>query len=263
MSRTTSDGGPSLAPGLELQPDTWLSRVLGKPAFQVVLDESSKPQEQSARAAAKEPLFATFKVAVEDVARVAQLQDLGFRVVDTALTFERGPLAESVADGVRFAGPQDRDRVVEIASSAFTYSRFHLDPTIPDQVANRVKGEWAANYFNGDRGEAMVVAECDGAVAGFLLMLRGQEGGMIIDLVAVDPRHARRGHGRAMIAFAATHGFGDGRVPASTRVGTQAANTPSVRFYESLGFRLCCAQHVLHYHGDGGWGRPSPEAGNG
>ncbi len=35
-------------------------------------------------------------------------------------------------------------------------------------------------------------------------------------------------------------------------VGTQAANTPSVRLYEGLGFRLTSAQLVLHHHGAGG-----------
>ena len=42
------------------------------------------------------------------------------------------------------------------------------------------------------------------------------------------------------------------RRPRGLRVGTQAANTPSVRLYESLGFRLSQAQFVLHHHGRGG-----------
>ena len=32
------------------------------------------------------------------------------------------------------------------------------------------------------------------------------------------------------------------------RVGTQAANVPSVRLYEPLGFSLASAAYVLHLH---------------
>ena len=32
------------------------------------------------------------------------------------------------------------------------------------------------------------------------------------------------------------------------RVGTQLANTGSLRLYEGLGFRQCQAQYVFHYH---------------
>jgi hypothetical protein len=41
------------------------------------------------------------------------------------------------------------------------------------------------------------------------------------------------------------------RRPEGFRVGTQAANAPSVRLYESLGFRFRDAQFVLHHHGHG------------
>lgn len=262
MSRALSGKELSLAPGLALQPDDWLSEILGKRALRVVLDESSNHEGPLASQLADEPLFATAKVSVEDITLVTRLQDLGFRVVDTALTFELDRLAGCSTDGVRFSEEQDRDRVVDIAAHAFVYSRFHLDTMIPNQLADRVKAEWVANYFNGARGDAMVVADRGGAVAGFLLLLRGREGSMIIDLIAVDAKHVRRGLARAMVAYAATHGFGDGHAPTSIRVGTQAANTSSVRLYEDLGFRLCCAQYVLHYHGVGGQYLHSSEANN-
>jgi ribosomal protein S18 acetylase RimI-like enzyme len=151
---------------------------------------------------------------------------------------------------VRLARAGDREAVASLAGRAFRFSRFHLDPAIPRGLADRVKAGWAANFFAGARGDAMVVAEQDGAVAGFLLLLRGPSDGVTIDLIAVAPESARQGLARAMIGFAA-QGAGGAR-PKGWRVGTQAANIASVRLYESLGFRLSQAQFVLHHHGRGG-----------
>jgi len=51
---------------------------------------------------------------------------------------------------------------LDIAESAFVYSRFHLDPLVPKELANRVKREWIANYVRRQRGERLLVAEVDG-----------------------------------------------------------------------------------------------------
>jgi GNAT superfamily N-acetyltransferase len=139
--------------------------------------------------------------------------------------------------------------VEAIAGSAFRYSRFHLDPQIPKSLADKVKAVWAGNWFAGQRGDGMVVAEDAGQVAGFLQLLWSGEQCLVIDLVAVRPQSARKGLSRAMIGFAQANGTGDARRAAGMIVGTQAANVPSVRLYESLGFRLRQTKFVLHHHG--------------
>ncbi len=251
MSRALYDSEVSPNPAFGVHRDAWLSGVLGKPALRVISGKADGGAERLVRSSSRGNVFATAKIAVEDVTLVGRLQDIGFRVVDTALTFECETPSTKPAGGIRFVRAEDRDRIAQIAGKAFRYSRFHLDPMISNQLANRVKSEWATNYFNGARGDAMVVAESETSVVGFLLMLRGGESQMVIDLIAVDPEYARRGFAKAMIAFSAVNGYGDGRRPGSILVGTQAANIPSVRLYESMGFRLSGAQYVLHFHGDG------------
>lgn len=196
-------------------------------------------------------LFVTAKIPIGEIAVVHALEELGFHVVDVALTFRCNRLENMQSGAARFVKPEDRDRIVDIARNAFTYSRFHLDPMIPDVIADRIKAEWAGNYFAGQRGDAMVTVEADGRVAGFLQLLKGQEDDVVVDLIAVEPMYARRGLARAMIGFAANHGIGDGVRPASMVVGTQAANTPSVNLYEASGFRLSASVFVLHHHGTG------------
>jgi ribosomal protein S18 acetylase RimI-like enzyme len=229
--------------------DHWLSELLQRPAFR--LTDMSACSDMKGLLAEK-PLFVTAKCAVADVTAVGQLEDAGFRVIDAALTFDAEKLRDDASGkAVRFATPHDRAAVRAIAGRAFRYTRFHLDPALPDAIAHRIKAAWADNFFSGQRGEGMVVSEYGGKVAGFLQLLWVGEA-LVIDLIAVAPEAARRGLASAMIGFAAISGTGDGRRPSSFKVGTQAANTASCRLYENLGFRLCASAFVLHHHGSGG-----------
>ena len=234
-----------------VHPDPWLTGILDRPAFRV--DGADAPSSGWMARLKSDDLFVTAKVGADQVAESSLLQDLGFRTIDAALTFEASALTAPAGDPrVRFARAEDRVAVEQLAGSAFVFSRFHLDPAIPTWLAHRVKAAWAGNFFAGKRGDGMVVAEHAGVVAGFLQLLWSPGDVLTIDLIAVAPGSARSGLARAMIGFAAVNGVGDQRRPRGFRVGTQAANTPSVRLYESLGFRLSQAQFVLHHHGRGG-----------
>ena len=232
-----------------LAPDAWLAEFLQRPAYRLT-DMSARPglREQLA----EKPLFVTAKCPVADVSAVGRLEDAGFRVIDAALTFDAPSLhADFAGKAVRFATPQDRAAVSAVAGRAFRYTRFHLDPALPDALAHRIKAAWADNYFSGQRGDRMVVAEEGGKVVSFLQLLWAGDA-LVIDLIAVAPEAARQGFASAMIGFAAANGTGDARRAASFKVGTQAANTASCRLYENLGFRLCASTFVLHHHGVGG-----------
>jgi len=228
-----------------LTADVWLTDIFDCPVLRVGTDPAGAPLSTLD---SSQRFFAYAKLDVRQVNRLSMLTDAGFRVVDTALTFN-GAISGDSGSHVRFARPEDRAQVVRIAGSAFRFSRFHLDPLVPPGVADTIKSSWAANYFEGKRGDGMVVAERDGQVVGFLQLLRAPQDRLIIDLIGVDPAWQGQGLGREMILHAARHGIGDGGMPAELTVGTQAANTPSVRLYESLGMRLASAQYVAHHHG--------------
>lgn len=227
--------------GFTVDDDAWLSALLERPALRLA------PREGADATLPPGAFFATAKFAAEAVGDASRLVDIGFRVVDTALTFAAKAGAIPADHGVelRMAAPDDRAAVAAIACDGFRFSRFHLDPHIPTSLAGRIKGAWATNFFAGKRGDAMVVAIDEGAVAGFLQLLRLASDRLVIDLIAVKARSRGRGVARAMIGRAArTMGV------AELVVGTQAANVPSVRLYEGLGFRLTGANVVLHHHGD-------------
>lgn len=227
--------------GFALEGDAWMAGLVGRPAYRLVGADGSAVLPDG-------PIFATAKVAADQIARVEELEDQGFRMVDTTVTFSAAAssVARAEAPGVRAAAPGDRRAVAAIARDGFRFTRFHLDPHIPRGLAGRIKAAWAENFFDGRRGDAMLVAEAERQVAGFILLLRLPRDRLAIDLIAVDSRFRGRGLARAMIGRAAgTAGV------IELVVGTQAANAPSVRLYESAGFRWSTAQLVLHHHGTG------------
>jgi ribosomal protein S18 acetylase RimI-like enzyme len=238
---------PSLVESFSLQPDAWLSMVLDRPAWRV---EAGTAGQGLPMLLDNRSQFAFAKLSVAEVPSVWAFCAYGFRIVDVALTFDAAPACVgSCNDQVRFADPGDLTAVKALAGSAFCYSRFHMDPLVPNSAADTIKMEWATNFFSGRRGDGMVVALVNDRVVGFLQLLWATLDCLVIDLIAVEPASQGRGIAKGMIEFAFRHGTGDEQKASTMKVGTQAANVPSIRLYESMGFRLCEAQYVLHYHG--------------
>ena len=234
---------------ISLKEDAWLSARLGRRAFHAVFSEQGWDRGEAARrfspVLGAEGVFVDVSVDAACLEVVRDCEDMGFRLADTNLRFERQgpPPRGNCPIAPRAARPEDREGVAALARRAFVCSRFHRDPLVPKDRADEVKALWAANFFAGQRGDGLMVAEADGQVAGFLLYLIRQ-GMMVIDLVAVDAPWRGMGLGTRLTAEAfAVSG------QAGLAVGTQAANLPALRLYQSLGLRLAGVKHVLHHHG--------------
>ena len=230
--------------------DAWLTGVLGRDAYNVVVDaswvENARARERLAEVQARS-VFMCAKAATDRPADVRFLEDAGFRLIDTNIVFEKSIEPSPPPSGgcaVRWAVDQDAPSVTGLAGRSFEISRFHMDPDVPRATADRIKAAWAESYFAGERGDRMAVAEVDGTVVGFLLLLDDGSGPLIIDLIATDPGHRRSGVARALVAFAESSSGGPGRI----RVGTQLANSASIGLYQDVGFRLVDSRYVFHYH---------------
>lgn len=224
--------------GTNIQKDPWLSEILGKVAFHLEVGEKLPESFQC-------ECFIDVKIDSGNVVAINALQEMGFLLTDTHIQLKRepSPLLRSET-GVRLAVSSDEVAVRAIAGSAFTNSRFHLDPRIDNSVANRIKSEWAGNFFKNTRGDWMVVVEDKGVVCGFLQLLKKSSTEIIIDLIAVQEDSQGKGFAAAMIAFA----FNNCLTNPSIIVGTQVSNIRSLRLYESLGFRVSSAKYVFHLH---------------
>ncbi len=236
----------------KVREDSWLSERMGRPVFRI------EPSETDSLAVdIGDPLSGGFyyaKLDVQDVDSVRGLTKLGLYVVDVAVTFRMAlPVPARVPEPgeqviVRGVPPSNSDEVARIAGSCFRYSRFHLDPEIPKEVADRIKHDWVRSYLDGKRGECLLEAVIDDRPVGFLAVLacrddRGQ--GRVIDLVGVDTAFQGRGIGSRLVAH-----FVDAYQGACDylEVGTQIANIPSLGLYQAAGFSVAGAKYVMHAH---------------
>jgi ribosomal protein S18 acetylase RimI-like enzyme len=228
-----------------LHHDEWLTGMLDCPAFHL----TGSVKSLGAQDLPRERAFVDAKVAVTRIDELRYLQELGFRVVDTNVQLCRKPEPlQSDMEMCRFAVPGDERWVRDIAASSFAVSRFHLDTKIPKKTADQIKANWAGNFFNGSRGDWMVVAKDQNGLAGFLQILRHGDEAIQIDLIAVAEKARGRGLGQAMIGFASQFCL---ERPAGMWVGTQIANIHSLNFYSALGFSFVSATYVLHLHTKG------------
>jgi ribosomal protein S18 acetylase RimI-like enzyme len=201
------------------------------------------------------PSLVYTKVATSAVEEFQLAQSLGFYLIDTNIQLCRkkdgGLIKRSIPQdySIRLSLPTDRDYVGEIAQKNFYFSRFHQDPRIGNDDADRIKQVWVENYFSGTRGDYMIVACYKDQPVGFCQILLKNNSDLVIDLIAVDSRHHGIGLASAMINFLMNQIAPS--LSANTRimVGTQISNLPSLSLYQKLGFEIISSNYVFHYHG--------------
>jgi GNAT superfamily N-acetyltransferase len=252
---------------VKIREDSWLSEIFGYPVFRVEPgdERAAAPLGDVVRNHESRHSSAMYyaKIDADRIETVRELSRVGFYVVDVNVTFGvpaadvtgRGQPADSGRHMIREIAPEHHEAVLRIAATCFKHSRFHLDPLIPVDVANRIKHDWILNYIKKERGEQLWVALHDGWPAGFLAVLASDSGGRrtrTIDLIGVDSGFQGRGFGASLVAF-----FIDRYAEVSDylQVGTQVANVPSMKLYQKFGFAIVKAQYVLHKHVHDGRGR--------
>jgi ribosomal protein S18 acetylase RimI-like enzyme len=239
---------------VKVEPDAWLANIFGYPVFKVsfVAEEKNVSADEFTKVISGQTAFLYAKIPTTRIDQVRALTAAGFNVIDVNVAFERAPASRD--DGakriltVREIRADEHTAVLKIAETSFVYSRFHLDPQIPNRLANAVKRAWIESYCNKERGECLLVAQVKGKPAGFLAVLRATINGesvRVIDLIAVDKSYQNHGVGSALIDFIIHDPVLDYD---RLRVGTQAANIPSLQFYEKLGFRIVKTTFVAHAH---------------
>lgn len=211
-----------------LQNDNWLSQYLGN-AFRYLPPFEQKEWPRG---------FVYAKLDSSDISSFNGLVKQGFQLVEVSLVFFQQYICEKIKEKndfvVREAKVDDQQRVIEIAGNSFTNSRFHQDPNIGLETANKIKSDWVRNYFNGTRGDQMFIAENSGQVIGFLQLINNA-----IDLIAVDNKFQGQGVGSAMISKA-------NEKIGVLQAGTQSTNISAIKLYQNNGLQFSSAQLVVH-----------------
>lgn len=231
--------------------DAWLSKVFGYDVIRMNLekDETIDPVDVFSRTSLPQRAFYYAKVPVTAVGQAGALTTAGFRVIDVNVTFERVPanIASANRIVIRDVKLEDEGPILMIAESSFLYSRFHLDPFVSKELANKIKREWIANYVRKQRGEKLLIAEVNGKPAGFLAMLATGDSDKtgVIDLIGVAKNMQGHGVGKALVEYHIQDAY---QKYSRLIVGTQIANVPSMRLYEKCGYGISNSSYVLHAH---------------
>ncbi len=230
---------------MSIRTDKFLSDVMGYSVFesenifydQWTLDSSSYQDFF--------PIFVYSKANADEIDKINVLEKRKFNLIDMNVRLEKEKKKYGLSGyaNIRVARQEDREQVLGIARTSFEYSRFHLDPKIPDRIANEIKRRWADNYFIDQRGDLMYVATTGNKILGFLLLIYKGDN-LVIDLIAVLDRYRRHGIGRCLIDWAEKNVNDFSKVI----VSTQAANMESLRFYQKSGFRVTNFEYIFHYH---------------
>ncbi len=232
--------------------DNWLSKIIGKDAYKLVLDENLITQSENffpkwLKKFKGLKIFIYSKIPTDQLSYAHFLEKSGFNLIETNVKLMKLP--ESKKDlkllnncKLRFTEPKDKKQVINLAKNNFKFSRFHMDPLFNNSIANRIKSKWVENYYNGERGDKLIVTSIDEKIVGFLLLIKDNQK-LIIDLIAVDSKYQGQKIASDMIIYA------ESLVKCTEFiVGTQMTNIPSIRLYENLGFKMYSSEYVFHFH---------------
>jgi dTDP-4-amino-4,6-dideoxy-D-galactose acyltransferase len=191
----------------------------------------------------------SIRVDASDFSSLHVLEEAGFLTVDGLLTFaldlNEHSAVEPVNDfKIRLATAEDAPETAALGRTAYVYDRFHADPFIDRELADELHANWAHNSCDGKAADAVLIAEDESGLLGFVTCkLPGEIGnnssnsrtGTIV-LVA-SAAHARgRGVGRSL-TMAALEWFRQSGCE-TVEVGTQLSNIPASRLYQACGFQL-------------------------
>jgi dTDP-4-amino-4,6-dideoxy-D-galactose acyltransferase len=182
------------------------------------------------------------------------LQEFQGRLVDQKVTFRRN-VRSAALESQSSMGCQISEhprsnpsfRVVRLAVAAGTYSRFRLDPRIPEESFERLYETWIVRSVLGDLADAVLIAGRgtgrDDPAGLITVSLAGGEGS--IGLIAVD--ESARGQGVGSNLIHAAHRWLLGRGARSVKVVTQLDNRKACRLYEKCGYTHAELLHVYHF----------------
>lgn len=190
-----------------------------------------------------------------DISTLHSLEETGFRMVDGLITFaielDKADLSLVETDvNVRMATEADADAAGDIAYCTYSIDRFHSDGTIPKDKCDDLHRVWVRNSVLGNAADGVVVAEDENGLLGYVTCkishdtndVLGDLVGTVV-LVGVSRNARGKGVGRAMSVGAMKWFREQGCAVAD--VGTQLANIPASRLYESCGYRIAASSVSL------------------
>jgi ribosomal protein S18 acetylase RimI-like enzyme len=147
----------------------------------------------------------------------------------------------------RWFEARDLQAVVELSLRAWAPVFTSLRAQLGDPIFLRLYPDWSAGQAEAVRDTCMsperdvfVAIEGDGRAVGFVAVaLNVHHGRMgVVDMIAVDPEHQRRGIARTLMALASEHMRAAGIDIAVVETGGDPGHAPARATYGALGYTL-------------------------
>ncbi len=198
----------------------------------------------------------TARVDIADMQAVAVLEDTGFRLMDSLVTYFTHPRRDPPTPvrevgRVRPMTAADVDAVLAITREAYQgfRGRFHLDPHLPAARSDEGYLEWARQCCAGRMADRVVVADDGtGGIHGWASTRRVEPastvGGVGLWAGSLGAcRRAQPGAYAGLIRSLAMENFAAGEV---TETQTQNHNIATVRIYGAVGARYVRGDYTFH-----------------
>ncbi len=174
-----------------------------------------------------------FLADMNDVHTIRAAHDHDYRFQDVRVTLEHAlrPLPELPATlTTRLAEPGDVARLMAVARTSYTDSRYYFDPCFPREKCDALYETWIRRSCEG-YADAVLVVDYEGQASGFISCHRETAQ---IGLVGVAPEARGRYIGNTLV-IASLHWF-KAQGAESVTVVTQGRNIGAQRLYQRCGF---------------------------
>ena len=174
-----------------------------------------------------------------DTEKVQEYEDNGFKLLDAIITL-RAPVTNyyhlfdyTISEVTK----DDIYDICELAEKSFVFDRFHNDPFISNETANKLHSEWVKNSVAGNAADIVYVAkykkkDCDIPI-GFITVKKNDDI-CKIPLVCVHESHRRIGVASGMIYKAFI--WARENNAKYVDISTQLNNIPAINCYINMGF---------------------------
>ncbi len=192
--------------------------------------------------------FVSCRLHHERLAESIFLEEEQFRFIEMVLHphitgLDRLELAEN---GMLIAPATEADlpALIDIAESAFSHERFHIDPRMDSMRANMRYGNWVKGCMSHPTQSLLKVTDAGALAALFVVEFRDPVT-VYWHLTAVSPHFQGKGIGRRAWRAMMRHHQLQGVRAIETTIS--ARNTRILNLYASLGYRFLPPEMTFHY----------------
>ncbi len=230
----------------------WDSEFFGMTVARILPDKLSTPELERTIASLKENgvTLAYWASDPSDAASQQAARSCSGFLADRKTTYlidlEGAPGMACGGDWVmeEYAGAAPNDELVSLALQAGAYSRFRIDPRMPDGKFVALYKRWIESSVNRKIADTVLVVRHSGRIVGMVTV--GEKNGRgDIGLIAVDAGMRGKNVGVSLVRGALE--WMRGKRFRFAQVVTQGENAAACRMYERCGYRVEKIEFVHHF----------------